>query len=100
MTKIRILAACFIGLNILDALLTKIAIGSGQGAELNPIMKLLLERPAYEFMIIKIGLAMVFAAAIVIAAQKFPGQTRRILTALVACMTGICLFNGIPLVLI
>lgn len=98
MTKIRILAACFIGLNVLDAFLTRIAVGNG-GTELNPLMRLLLEQPT-QFLVIKIGLAVFFATMLVLVAKKRSNQVRRILTILVACMAGICLFNGIPLVLI
>jgi len=97
---IRILAACFVGLNVLDAFLTKMAIDRGVGIELNPIMKLFVGQPLLKFIGIKVGLAVGIAAILILAAKDFPNPVRRILIALVVCTVGICLFNGIPLILV
>jgi len=98
-TWIRILAVCFVGLNVLDAFLTKAAIDGRLGTELNPIMRLFVTQPLYKFVGIKVGLAVGIAAILILAAKDFPGPVKRILIALVICMIGICLFNGIPLAL-
>ena len=94
--KIVGLAGIFVGLNVLDATLTTLAIGIG-GYELNPIMRYFLEQPKETFVGTKIGIALVFALILLLASTRF--KVKRILSILVVCMTVICLFNGIGLLL-
>ena len=91
------LAIAFVGLNVLDAVLTLAAMIQGELYELNPIMRKLLEQPGWMFWGFKIVAAIVCASLLLLLAAKYPRQIKRILTVLVVVMLGVCLVNTIGL---
>ena len=87
------LAVAFVGLNILDAILTVAAMNKGGVCEANPLMSHLLEQPTWVFWTTKISLTLIFALLLLIFSNKYPRQVKRIFIILVGVMAGICAFN-------
>jgi len=91
------LAATFVGLNIMDAALTVVGMSQGGVAEVNPIMRGFLGQPGRVFWVFKIGVGIIFALLLLLFAAKYPQSVKRIFILLVIFMSAICLFNGIGL---
>ena len=92
------LAIAFVVLNIVDAAVTQIVINNG-GLELNPIIGIVLRQPFWVFWWFKVSLALIVVLALLIVANKYPRSINRILIGLVIGMAGVCVFNGVGLVL-
>jgi len=87
------LAAAFIGLNILDAFITKILSAAG-GYELNPILRHILGlNNDWMFLTAKIGTAITFTLILLMLAPRFPRAIKNIFTLLVFAMAVICVWN-------
>lgn len=95
---VRKLAAAYVGLNVLDLLLTKQAIGQG-AIELNPIMRYMLNQPELILWGFKVGVAAFFAVLLLLLHKRFEKPISTIFKLLVVAMGGICLFGITTLVL-
>lgn len=87
------LAAIFVGLNMIDAILTWILAGQG-GYELNPLTRLVLEQQsALAYFGFKIGRTLLCTAALLFIASIYPRQMGKVFIVLIIVVLGICLFN-------
>ena len=94
------LAGAFVGLNVLDCALTLYFVGNGTGTELNPLMREAVQTPVL-FWLIKASGSTVLALALLKLNRILADHerltkhftVRRAFGVLVACMTGICVFN-------
>jgi uncharacterized membrane protein len=89
------LAAIFSGLNVLDGLLTKVALVNGY--EANPIMRLLLSYPDWAFWTFKVVAGIAVVLILWKLRFKYPTSTRRMLTMLTVAMAIVCLWNVVGL---
>lgn len=90
------LAAVFVGLNIVDAVLTEIIMDGG-GSELNPMMRYFLGQPRWVFWTVKLGGSIILASTFLLCATVYPRLIKIILIFLVILGTVVCLLNGIGL---
>jgi len=86
------LAVIYVGLNVLDLHLTFAVLNAG-GRELNPIMRPLFGKPKWILRCIKIGLALVVAAGLLLLAVSQPGVARIGFAGLISVMAIVCLHN-------
>jgi len=93
-----------VGLNILDCALTSYFVGTGQGTELNPLMRKALETPAI-FWLIKVGGSSLLALALLNLDKVLKKHNlnrwimvRHLLELLVVFMVGICVFNLVGII--
>ena len=89
----KVLATCFVGLNVLDAALTRIDWDSLH--EMNPLLSAL---DTQTFWAVKMGAILFSTTILLFLARKYPKHLQKIFTALVICMTCVCIANGIALV--
>ena len=87
------LAAIFVGLNIVDGLLTGILAGQG-GYELNPITRIVLaQNLAWAYWAFKIGRTLICTAALLFLASVYPRQMGKVFIIVIIVTSGVCLFN-------
>jgi hypothetical protein len=92
------LVVAFIVLNILDAILTNVALKAG-GIESNPIMRYLREQGTGLTWGVEIGSAIVVAFAFLVLATYSPRFIKIVLIVAVIYMAAVCLWGGIALYL-
>ena len=90
--KGKILAALFVGLNVLDGILTQELVARGH-YELNPIISGIIGS-SWAFWVFKIGLAAALVFVFFAFRSKFPVQSHRIMSILVIAMAVVCTWNG------
>jgi len=91
------LAAVFVGLNIVDIVLTQIMINNG-GYELNPIMRYLLGQFGWAAWAIKLAAVAIAMFVLLWRATKYPRLAKIVFISLIIFMLVNCLFNGIGLI--
>jgi len=90
------LAAIFVGLNMVDAILTNIALNAG-GIELNPIMRYLWEQPNWIPWTFEIGSTIFAAFGLLILATYMPRLIKVVLIVAIIYMAAVCLYNVVGL---
>lgn len=90
------LAAIFVALNMLDAILTGIVLNAG-GTELNPLMRYLWERPKWAVWSVEIVSTIVVAFALLVLAVYSPRFIRVVLIVLIIYMAVVCAWGGLCL---
>jgi len=88
------LAAIFVALNIMDAVLTNM-IMKGGGIELNPIMRYLFEQPKWVAWTFEVGGTMIVAFSLLLLAVSAPRLIKGIFIGLIILMAFVCLYNGV-----
>lgn len=91
------LAVAFVGLNILDAILTK-AIRDSGGIELNPVMQYLFEQPEWVAWTFEIVGTIAIAFVLLLLAVFSPRLIKGVFIGLIILMAFVCLYNGIGLI--
>jgi hypothetical protein len=91
------LAGVLVGLNILDAILTQMAINNGMG-ETNLIMRYLLEQFGMGAWVIKITWAIGLVAIALWAGSNHPRALKIALIIFIVVFSVVCLRNGIGLI--
>lgn len=87
------LATIFVGLNIVDGLITWILVGQG-GYELNPITRIVLaQNAAWAYWGYKVGRTLICAAALLFLASVYPKQMGKVFIIVIIVTSGVCLFN-------
>lgn len=92
MTKTLKLAFAFVGLNILDIILTKMAYAKGALIEVIPMMKNLIEISSGIAWTIKISVIILTTTLLLLFANRYPKQVNKIFIALII-VTVICVIN-------
>jgi hypothetical protein len=87
------LVIVFVALNILDAILTDIALNAG-GIEFNPIMRPLWEQARWIAWSVEIGSTLVVALAFILLAIYAPRLTKVFLIVSIVYMAAVCIYNG------
>ena len=87
------LVIVFFTLNMLDAILTDIAINAG-GTEFNPIMRPLWEQARWIAWSVEIGSSTVVSFAFLLLAIYVPRLTKVFLIVSIIYMATVCLWNG------
>lgn len=90
-------AKILLALNILDAVLTRIAIDYYEGVELNPIIGQ-LAHSQLSFWAYKVLVPLGIVAVLLAISTKYPKAIRRILIGLIVGMCLICLWNTVALI--
>lgn len=89
------LAIAFVALNIVDAVLTRMADIRGTLCEANPVGRYFIEqswRSLWEVkMVAVVGCTIIF----LLLARRYPQQVKRIFIILIGVMLGVCLINAI-----
>lgn len=91
----KIMAHNFIGLSIVDALLTKIALEKGFD-ELNPVVNLYIE-PDWLFISVKVVVPLIIIAILFRLSKKYPLKTSHILSTATVVMLCVCIWNSLVL---
>jgi len=90
------LAIAFVGLNVLDAILTNAILSRG-GIELNPLMRYLFGQPKWVAWTFEIGGTIVVTFAFLLIATVYPRLVKIIFIALIVLMSAVCLYNVVGL---
>jgi len=93
------LAVVFVGLNIMDAVLTLVLHARG-GYELNLTMRYVLEHSPWAFGLVKIGATLAAISLLLSFAKVFPRTMNRVLIASTIMMLGVCIFNAVQLTIV
>ena len=91
------LSICFVSLNVLDGVLTKLGLAGGY--EANPILRMLLSYPEWVFWTFKIVAGIAVVLILWKLRNKYPKPTERILTILTVAMVVVCVWNFVGLML-
>jgi len=87
------LAIVFVALNVLDAVLTDIALNAGK-TEFNPIMRPLWEQARWIAWSVEIGSTVVIAFAFLVLATYSPRFIKVVLIVWTIYMAAVCIYNG------
>ena len=88
------LAIAFVGLNILDIVLTRMADMNGTLCEANSVMRHFIEQSSWGTVWgIKFSAVALVVVLLLIESQRLPGFVQKLFTALVGVMTGVCVVN-------
>jgi len=91
------LAAIFIGVNIVDGILTWILAGQG-GYELNPITRIVLgQQSALAYWGFKVGRTLLCTMALLFLANIYPRQMGKVFIGVIVVVSGVCIFNLVGL---
>ena len=91
------LAAIFVGLNMIDAILTWVLASKG-GYELNPITRIVLaQQSVWAYWGFKVGRTLICTAALLFLASVYPRQMGKVFIILIILALGVCLFNLVGL---
>lgn len=90
------LAAVYIGLSVLDIVLTQMTLNNG-GYEINPVMQYFLRQSYWIAWGIKLGVTIGISLILIWCATMRPRLTKIAFISLVAFMVVVCLYNGIGL---
>ena len=91
------LAAVFVALNIIDAVLTNVIIAGG-GKELNPIMRYLFEQPKWVAWVFEVGGTIIVTFALLLLATAYPRLIKITFISVIIIMAFVCLYNGMGLI--
>lgn len=92
------LAVAFVGLNTLDAYLTHKVVIDGNGYELNPLVRGMLETPS-NFWLWKVVGSIILAGLLLLISRRFPTLAKNVLKLCVAILILICLWNTLSYLL-
>lgn len=83
----RRLAVAFVALNVVDIMVTLWLVSSGRGVEANPVMGAVIGASPALSILFKVGVSVAVATMII------KWNKPQVMGALVAVMSGVCLFN-------
>ena len=88
------LAIAFVGLNILDIVLTRMSDINGTLCEANPVMRHFIEQSSWGIVWgIKFSVVILVVVLLLIESRRYHGFVQKLFTALVGVMTGVCVVN-------